>query len=64
MDIPMNKFKFLIQRFKEPSTWASIAALVGVFKPALAVQVAAAAPAVVVVAGALGVFLPEKKDAE
>lgn len=60
----MNKFKFLIQRFKEPSTWASIAALVGVFKPALAVQVAAAAPAVVVVAGALGVFLPEKKEVE
>lgn len=60
----MKKFKFLIQRFKEPSTWASIAALVGVFKPALAVQVAAAAPAVVVVAGALGVFLPEKKAEE
>ena len=60
----MKKFKFLIQRFKEPSTWASIAALVGVFKPALAVQVAAAAPAVVVVAGALGVFLPETKASE
>lgn len=60
----MKKFKFLIDRFKEPSTWASLAALVGVFKPALAVQVAAAAPAVVVVAGALGVFLPEKKAEE
>lgn len=56
------KFQFVIDRFKEPSTWASVAAVVGIFSPLVGVQLAAAAPALVAVAGVLGVFLPERKD--
>lgn len=60
----MRKVKFILERFKEPSTWASVAAVAGMFAPVVGVQVAMAAPALVAVAGLLGVFLPESKGSE
>lgn len=44
--------KYVANRLKEPTTWASIAAVVAVFKPELAHQMAA-------VAALLGAVLPE-----
>lgn len=51
----------MLQRFKEPSTWASIAALAAIFLPQYAQQLGAAGIAIGGVAGALGVVMPERK---
>jgi len=44
--------QFAVKRALEPSTWASVAALVALYKPDLAHQI-------VTVAAALGALLPE-----
>ncbi|MBB5190710.1 hypothetical protein HNQ50_001432 [Silvimonas terrae] len=57
-----SKIEALLRRFKEPSTWAGIAALgalAGV-NPAALTQIGTAGPAV---AALLAIFLPEAKHA-
>lgn len=51
----------MFNRFKEPSTWASIAALAAIFAPQYAQQIGAAGVAIGGIAGALGVVMPERK---
>ncbi|SMC29371.1 hypothetical protein SAMN02745857_03791 [Andreprevotia lacus DSM 23236] len=54
----MDKFKAFLARFREPSTWAAIAALGAVVhaNPDTLTHISTAGPAV---AALLGVFLPE-----
>lgn len=60
----MNRWEYLAA-FREPSTWAGIAVLAGIFGvPMVPEQVQAAAQAGTAVAGALAVFLPERERRE
>lgn len=62
----MFKVINVLQRIKEPSTWAGLAVLLAVFGvPALHVEVLGQAiNALAALAGAAAVFLPESKPAE
>jgi hypothetical protein len=53
--------KYAIKRLSEPSTWASLAVIVGVVSPALSAKAAAVAPALAALAAGLGALLPERK---
>ncbi len=50
---------YLKNRLKEPSTWASLAALGALLAPKYAEQINQAVPALVTLAGLLGAALPE-----
>lgn len=54
--------KQVLQRLKEPSSWASIAAVMAIFLPVTPDQVQAAVQVAAVVAGAAGVLLKERGD--
>lgn len=52
--------KQVISRLKQPSSWASIAAVAAIFLPVTPEQVQAAVTVAGAVAGALGVLLNER----
>lgn len=57
----MNKYDY-VERFKEPSTYAAMAALLGVFGVNLAApEIGAVSMIGAAIAGLLGMFLPERK---
>jgi hypothetical protein len=56
----MNRWEYL-EAFKEPSTWAGLAVLAGLFGvPMVPEQIQAAAQAGTAVAATLAVFMPER----
>lgn len=52
--------KYILERLKEPSSWAAISSFAAIFAHNIPVpQIQAAATAVAVVGGVVGVFAPE-----
>lgn len=54
--------KQVLSRLKQPSSWASIAAVAAIFLPVTPEQLQAAVQVAAVVAGAAGVLLNERGD--